>query len=82
VAAIIAEEAFDYLKAPIVRVAAPDVSSSFPPGTEQLVVTVHRLLKGEGKLLLRRATSEWYGCEDPRPMHLDQRIMAEREEKR
>lgn len=45
VAAMIAEEAFSYLKAPVARISAPDVPGNFPPGVEELMAAVERICR-------------------------------------
>lgn len=44
VAAAIAEQGYEYLKSPILRIGAPDVSSSFPPGAEDLANAVRKIM--------------------------------------
>jgi pyruvate/2-oxoglutarate/acetoin dehydrogenase E1 component len=46
VAAILAEEAFDYLDAPIIRVGAPDISIPFSPPMEDFYIpSEERIIK-------------------------------------
>jgi len=45
VAAVVAEKAFKYLKAPVVRVAAPDVPANFPPSEKDLVAGIKTVLQ-------------------------------------
>jgi len=47
ISAILAEEAFSYLDAPILRVAAPDVPVSFPPSQEDIMEAVRKVTRFE-----------------------------------
>lgn len=44
IAAVIAENAFKYLKAPILRVAGPDVHTNFPRRTEDVIAGVQQVM--------------------------------------
>jgi pyruvate/2-oxoglutarate/acetoin dehydrogenase E1 component len=44
IAAVISEKAFDALKAPIIRVAAPDVPGNFPCSADDLIAGVKRII--------------------------------------
>jgi len=53
IAALVAEEAFEYLKSPIIRVALPDVPApassplekAYYPGSDEIIVSVKKILK-------------------------------------
>jgi pyruvate/2-oxoglutarate/acetoin dehydrogenase E1 component len=45
VSALIAEEAFEFLNAPIIRVAGPDLPMPFVPSSEDIVQAVESLLR-------------------------------------
>jgi 2-oxoisovalerate dehydrogenase E1 component beta subunit len=52
VAALIAEDAFEHLDAPVVRLTAPDVPIPFSPPLEQRVLPQHESLKEACRELL------------------------------
>lgn len=59
IAATVAENAFDHLKAPIVRVVAPDVPVPFSPALEKLIYpNVEKIMNATKSLRLRKGRAE------------------------